>query len=104
MTAALSVSEKLHSCQKSHFAVILEAELSSLPDTDIIVMGGSALVNALPPTKSKTFEDYTEGQKLNGFQYMTYNRSSKDSGSAPLPCIQQLRCGISLPDMHGTCL
>ena len=60
--AALSDSGKLHFYQKSQFAIILEAELSPLPDTepetDIIIMDGSALVNALPQRKSKALEDY----------------------------------------------
>ena len=28
------------------------------PDTDVIVIDGSALVHTLPPKRSKTFEDY----------------------------------------------
>ncbi|KAJ8333969.1 hypothetical protein SKAU_G00412880 [Synaphobranchus kaupii] len=59
--AALSDGGKLHTCQKSQLAAILET-LVKIPDmgpeADCIIIDGSALVNSLPPRTSKTFEDY----------------------------------------------
>jgi len=59
--AALSDSGKLHSCQKSQLATILEAHVTlpdAKPEADVIIIDGSALVNSLPPRTSKTFEEY----------------------------------------------
>ena len=59
--AALSDGGKLHACQKSQLAAVLESHVT-LPDNephaDVIIIDGSALVNVLPPRTSKTFEDY----------------------------------------------
>ena len=59
--AALSDGGRLHVCQKSQLAAILEAKVT-LPDaepvTDAIIINGSALVNTLPPRTSKTFAEY----------------------------------------------
>ena len=59
--AALSDGGRLHVCQKSQLAAILEAKVT-LPDaepvTDAIIIDGSALVNTLPPRTSKTFAEY----------------------------------------------
>ena len=50
-------------CQKSQLSGILEKKVT-LPDaepiTDAVIIDGSALVNALPPRKSRTFVEYTE--------------------------------------------
>ena len=59
--AALSDNGKLHTGQKAHLAAILEAKTTTPdnePEADAMVIDGSALVNALPPRTSKTFEDY----------------------------------------------
>ena len=65
--AALSDGEKLHSCQKSQLAIILES-LVTIPDTepqaDVIIIDGSTLVHSLPPRSSKTFEDYAVNDVL----------------------------------------
>ena len=61
--AALSDNGKLHSCQKSQLVGILEAQIVNSdiePEADVIVIDGSALLNALPPRASKTFDDYTK--------------------------------------------
>ncbi|KAJ8046459.1 hypothetical protein HOLleu_05133 [Holothuria leucospilota] len=62
LPAALSDDGKLHLCQKSQLATILEA-LVTIPDkepeADCIIIYGSALVNSLPPRTSKTFEEYS---------------------------------------------
>ena len=50
--AALSDGGKLHSCQKSQLASILERNITcpeNRPDATAIVIDGSALVNSLPP-------------------------------------------------------
>ena len=49
-------SGRLHVCQKSQLAVVLEGKVT-LPDaepvTDAIIIDGSALFNTLPPRMSK---------------------------------------------------
>lgn len=59
--ASLSDNCKLHTCQKSQLAEIPQAQVS-MPDTeprgDTVIIDGSALINALPPRTSKTFDDY----------------------------------------------
>ena len=54
---------RLHVCQKSQLAAILEGKVT-LPDaepmTDVIIIDGSAFVNALTPRASKTFAEYAE--------------------------------------------
>ena len=62
-TMRTSDGGKLHSCQKSQLASILEAKLvttdtRSRPETSAIIIDGSALINTLPPCASKTFEEY----------------------------------------------
>lgn len=61
--ASLSDSGKLHTCQKSQLVEILEAQVN-IPDRepkgDAIIIDGSALINALPPRTSKTFDDYAK--------------------------------------------
>ena len=59
--AALSDGGKLHSGQKSQLASILETKIAVLdarPEAYAIIVDGSALINALLPRASKTFEDY----------------------------------------------
>ena len=54
--AALSDGGKLHSCQKSQLASILERNITcpeNKPDATAIVIDGSALVNSLPPRAKK---------------------------------------------------
>ena len=61
--AALSDNGKLHSCQKSQLVEILEAQIVKSdiePEADVIIIDGSALLNALPPQASKTFDDYAK--------------------------------------------
>ena len=59
--AALSKSGRLYSCQKSQLTSILEAYVPPVdkePEADVLIVDGSALVHALAPKISKTFEDY----------------------------------------------
>lgn len=59
--ASLSDSGRLHSCQKSQLVNILETRIvpsDSEPMAEVLVIDGSALINALPPRTSKTFDDY----------------------------------------------
>ena len=58
--AALSDSGKLHTCQKSQLATILETKVlpETEPEADVIIIDGSALINSLPPRSSKTFKEY----------------------------------------------
>ena len=63
----MSDGGKLHSCQKSQLATILESLVTILdtePPADVIIIDGSALVNSLPPRSSKTFEDYAVNDVL----------------------------------------
>ena len=58
---ALSDGGKLHSCQKSQLASILEAKIATTdtrPEASAIIVDGSALINTLPPRASKMFEEY----------------------------------------------
>jgi hypothetical protein len=51
----------LHSCQKSQLATILETHVTppdTEPEASVIILDGLALINALPPMISKTFEEY----------------------------------------------
>jgi len=61
--ASLSDGGRLHVCQKSQLATVLEGKVT-LPDaepvTDAIIIDGSALVSTLPPRTSKTFAEYAE--------------------------------------------
>ena len=60
-SAALSDGGSLHTCQKSQLAEILQG-LVSLPDrepqADTTIIDGLAMVNAIQPRTSKTFEAY----------------------------------------------
>ena len=59
--AARSDYRQLHSCQKSQLMEIFEngvTQPESVPVADTIIIDGSALVNALPPRTSKTFNEY----------------------------------------------
>ena len=59
--AALSDGGKLHSCQKSQLASILEAKIATTvtrPEASAIIVDESALINTLPPRASKSFEEY----------------------------------------------
>ena len=59
--ATLSDGGKLHSCQKSQLASILETKLAAadtIPEASAIIVDGSALINTLPPRASKSFEEY----------------------------------------------
>ncbi len=59
--ASLSDGGRLHACQKSQLASILEAKVA-IPDieptADAIIIDGSALINSMPPRISKTFAEY----------------------------------------------
>ena len=70
---ALSKGGRLYSCQKSQLTSILETYVPPVdkePQADVLIVDGSALVHSLAPKRSKTFEDYTEGQKLNGLMHL----------------------------------
>ena len=59
--AELSDGGKLHACQKSQLAAVLESHVTlpdNEPQADVIIIDDSALVNILPPRTSNTFEDY----------------------------------------------
>ena len=59
--ATLSDSGRLHTCQKSQLAALLQAQVTMPerdPEGDAIIIDGSALINALPPHSSKIFDDY----------------------------------------------
>ena len=59
--AQLSDGGKLHTCQKSQHAAVLESHVTlpdNEPQADVITTDGSALVNVLPSRTSKTFENY----------------------------------------------
>ena len=59
--AALSDKGRLYSCQKSQQIEELEAKVAlpeHEPQTDAIIIDGSAMVNTLPPSSKKTFEEY----------------------------------------------
>jgi len=58
---ALSDNDNLYSCHKSQLATILETHFTppdTEPDASVIILDGSALINALPQRISKTFEEY----------------------------------------------
>ena len=61
--ASLSDGGKLHVCQKSQLASILEEKVT-LPDTepvtDVLIIDGSSLANCLVPRASKTFAEYAQ--------------------------------------------
>ena len=58
---SLNYSGKLHTCQNSQLNEILRAQVK-LPDMDpkgeVIIVDGSALINAIHPRGSKTFDNY----------------------------------------------
>ena len=59
--AALSDGGKLHTCQKSQLAAVLEGQIihtDNEPQADVTIIDSSALLNSLPPRSSKTFEEY----------------------------------------------
>lgn len=61
--ASLSDGGKLHTSQKSQLTEILQTKVT-LPDRepygDVIIIDGSALINAVPPRSSKPFKDYAK--------------------------------------------
>ena len=61
--AALSDNGRLHPCQKSHLATILEEKVTisdKTPEAEAIIIDGSAMVNSLMPRISKTFDEYAK--------------------------------------------
>ena len=59
--ASLSDNGKLHVTQKSQLTEILQGDLTLLerePESDAIIIDGSALINSIPPVRSKSFDDY----------------------------------------------
>ena len=51
----------MYTCQKSQLTPILENYVPPVdkePEADVLIVDGSALDHALPPKRSKTFEDY----------------------------------------------
>ena len=53
----------MHVCQKSQLSGILEKKVilpEAEPIVDAVIIDGLALINTLPPRKSKTFVEYTE--------------------------------------------
>ena len=67
--AALSDGGKLHTCQKSQLAAVLECHIT-LPDNeqhaDVIIIDGSALVNSLhrdPQRRLKSMQRWTSSQQ-----------------------------------------
>ena len=52
---------KLYSCQKSQFMQVIESLVDAFdkkPESDVLIIDGSALVNSLSPKTSRTFEEY----------------------------------------------
>ena len=59
--ASLSDNGKLHSCEKAHLTDILQSKVvlpDKEPETEAIIVDGSAMLNSLPPRKSTTFDEY----------------------------------------------
>ena len=57
----MSDGGKLHTCQKSQLAAVLESHITlpdNEPQADVIIIDCSALVNSLPLRSSKAFEEY----------------------------------------------
>ena len=94
--ASLSDGGKLHVCQKSQLASILEEKVT-LPDTepvtDVLIIDGSALANCLVPRALKTFAEYAQIEfipkiEASAIKYLrtdivfdTYQASSLKSGT-----------------------
>ena len=61
--ASLSDNGKLHASQKSQLTEILQTGVTlpeREPEGDTIIIDGSALINAIPPRSSKSFDDYAK--------------------------------------------
>lgn len=61
--ASLSENGNLYSGTKSQLALLLQSKVTcpdSVPHVSVIIIDGSALVNTIPPCKSKTFEEYAQ--------------------------------------------
>ena len=59
--ASLSENGRLYSGTKSQLASLLEANVTcpdTVPEDSAVIIDGSALVNTIPPHKSRTFEEY----------------------------------------------
>lgn len=59
--ASLSDRGKLRTCTKSQLSDILQAKVTlpeKKPESDVLIVDGSALVNTLPPRSPKTFDEY----------------------------------------------
>ncbi|CAC5371327.1 unnamed protein product [Mytilus coruscus] len=79
--AAMSDNGNFHNCQKSQLATILETYFSP-PDTEpeagVIILDGSAFINALPPRKLKTFEEYAALEVVSKVQTYSYTYKRTD--------------------------
>ncbi len=61
--ASLSDVGRFHACQKSQLAAMLKGKVTlpvAEPETDVIIIDGSALISTLPPRMAKTFAEHTE--------------------------------------------
>ena len=59
--ASLSDQGKLRPCTKSDLSDIVQAKVAlpeKKPETDVLIVDGSAMVNELPPRSPKTFDEY----------------------------------------------
>ena len=79
--AALSENGKLSTCQKSQLAAICETHATILdtePDTDVIIIDGSAMINTLKLWHAKTFEEYAAMEVLPTLQLYSANYQRTD--------------------------
>ena len=61
--ASVSDNGKLHASQRSQLTEILQSRVTlpeREPEGDTIITDGSALINAIPPWSSKSFDDYAK--------------------------------------------
>ena len=72
---SLSDGGKLHTCLKSQLTEILDAQVD-IPEREVVIVGGSAMVNLTPSRTSKTFEDYAREDILPKIHFngTTYKR------------------------------
>lgn len=69
--AALSDNGKLHFSQKSQLIDVLVSKIETTdqePEADVIIIDGAALINALRPRNTKTFEEYASEEFLTCLQ------------------------------------
>ena len=78
--ASLSNKGKLHTCTKSDLVDVLQAKVTlpeTKPESDVLIVDGSALVNTVAPRTPKSFEEYARTDILPKVEYysMTHKRT-----------------------------